>query len=329
MNRPRSLRFSSDGRRDGPRVVPALVAVWLVACSSALVACSSASDAPTAEPDGGAPGNTPPDEAPATSADGGGDAGATTDGKAELGEVRFKIQLDYRYDRAGFFADPVRKQALEGACRIWGRLLADDFPAVPKGTYIKVRDPEKPNDPALALTLDYEVDDLVLFVGSSDLPPGITGVSSPTAGLSGVADATLAAALQKRFDATPFQPWTAWVTFDSKTDFHFDPAPELGAAVPAGKLDFVSVALHEIGHALGFGTADSFKSKITAGAFTGAKTVALFGAPMPLTADRGHVPNTTMSSGRRMLMDLSDGTGVRYLPTPLDQAVFEDLGLHF
>jgi len=300
---------------------PALVAL-------SLGACSSVSDGPTAELAGDEGGTTLADGAPAPSADGdGGTIGA--DGKAALGEVRFKIQVDYRYDKAGFFADPIRKQALEGACRIWGRLLSDDFPAVPKGTYIKVRDPEKPSEPALALTIDYEIDDLVIFVGSSDLAPGITGVSSPTAGLSGISDGSLAAALQQRFDATPFQPWTAWISFDSKTDFHFDPDPELGAAVPAGKLDFVSVALHEIGHTLGFGTADSFKSKISGGAFTGAKTVALFGGPLPLTADLGHVPNTTMSGGHRLLMDLSDGMGTRYLPTPLDQAVLEDLGLHF
>ena len=291
-------------------------------------ACSSASDGPAAESPGAEGGASTSDAAPALRA--GEDGGATaTDGKADLGEVRFTIQVDYRYDKAGFFADPSRRKALEGACRIWGRLLSDDFPEVPKGTYIKVRDPEKPNDPALALTLDYAIDDLVIFVGSSDLAPGITGVSSPTAGLSGIGDGVLAAALQQRFDATPFQPWTAWISFDSKTDFSFDPEPELGAAVPAGKLDFVSVALHEIGHTLGFGTAAAFKSKISGGAFTGAKTVALFGGPLPLTADLGHVPNTTMWGGHRILMDLSDGLGTRYLPTALDEAVLEDLGLHF
>lgn len=306
------------------RVLPGLVAL-------AMVACSSAGDGVAVDPSAG-DAATLPDGAPSPSADGGGDGGSADSPATELGPVRFKIQIDYRFDKAGFFSDAVRRQALEGACRIWGRLLADTFPNVPKGTYIKVRDPEKPAEPALALNIDYEIDDLVIFVGSSDLAPGITGVSSPTAGLSGITDGALATTLQQRFDATPFQPWTAWISFDSKTDFYFDPMPDAagaGAALPAGQLDFVSVALHEIGHTLGFGTANAFKTKVSGGEFTGAKAEALFGGPLPLTADLGHVPNTTMSGGHRMLMDLSDGTGMRYVPTPLDRAVFEDLGFHF
>lgn len=262
-----------------------------------------------------------------------GDGGTTPkpegDAGRELGPVRFKIQIDYRYDTAGFFSDPVRKQALEGACSIWGRLLSDSFADVPKGTFIRVRDPQKPTEPALSLTIDYAIDDLLIFVGSSNLPPGVSGLSSPTAGLSGVTDPALAASLQARFDGTPFQPWTAWISFDTESPFHFDPDPELAAPVPAGKLDFVSVALHEIGHVLGFGTSEAFKSRISGGSFTGAKASALFGGPLPLTGDAAHVPNATRSGGTRLLMDQSDALGTRYLPTPLDKAIFEDLGLHF
>jgi len=293
-----------------------------------LVACSSSSG------EGGAAG------APEAGADGGGiladgapapegDAGPAVDARAPGGAVRFTIQLDYRYDTAGFFADPARKGALEGAARIWGRLLSDTYPNVPKGTFIKVRDPQKPTEPALSLTIDYEVDDLLVFVGSAELPSGTTGSSSPTAGLSGITDPTLAAALQQRFYGPAFQPWTAWITFDASTPFHFDPDPELGAPVPAGKIDFVSVALHELGHVLGFGTADAFRKQIVDGAFAGPKTTALFGGPLPLTADQAHVPNATMSGGTRLLMDSSDAPGTRYLPTLLDQAVLEDLGHRF
>jgi hypothetical protein len=292
---------------------------WLtvgVALASAIVACSTAADTPGVDPgsDGGGPGSedgaAPGQDGAPSSADGGKDAPPSAD-------VRFKIQIDYRFDKAGFFTDPVRKQALEGACRIWGRRLSDQFPNIPK------------TEPALSMNIEYEIDDLVIFVASADLPAGTTGLSSPTAGLSGITDATLAAALDKRFNQEPFQPWTGWISFDTTTSFHFDPSPELGQPVPAGKIDFVSVALHELGHVLGFGTAEAFKSKIAGGAFTGAKTQALFGGPLTLSPDLAHVPITTMSGGQRLLMDVSDAAGVRYLPTPLDQAVFEDLGYHF
>lgn len=298
----------------------------LMSALMAVAACSVAND--VAEERGG---GTVAPATDAVPAEDGGPAGQDAAGgdAAKSPEVTFKIELDYRFDTAGFFADPARKKALEGACRIWGRLIKDSFANVPKGTFIKVRNPEKPTEPAVALTLESEIDDLLLFVGSSNLPSGVTGMASPTAGLSGITDVDLASSLQKRFDGTPFQPWTAWISFDSGTDFYFDPDPESGHAVPSGQLDFVSVALHEIAHTLGFGTADAFASNAAGATFTGTKTKALFGGPLPLTADRSHVPNGTMSGAQRMLMDVSDGAGARYLPTPLDRAVLEDLGFHF
>ncbi|MBX3192259.1 MAG: hypothetical protein KF819_35040 [Labilithrix sp.] len=285
-------------------------------------ACSSAdSDPPSPGGDGG--GGPPVEAGPS------GDGGVPALDAGPTDPVSFKIQIDYRYDTAGFFSDPVRRQALEGACRIWGRLVKSTFANVPAGTFIRVRDPQKPNEPALSLDIDYEIDDLVIFVGSAELPAGQTGIASPTAGLSGVTDDTLRASLQARFDGPVFQPWTGWVAFDATTPFHFDPVPELGDAVPAGTVDFVSVALHEIGHVLGFATSDAFKGQIANGAFTGPKTQSRHGGPLALTPDLGHVPNETMSGGRRLLMDQSDAAGTRYLPTPLDLAVFEDLGFVF
>lgn len=295
-----------------------LLVVTLLAGANA---CSSSGDATSSSSGTGTP------------ADGGGPSVPGPDGEAPIppvtAPITFKIQVDYRFDKTGFFTDPERRKALEGACAIWGRLLTKGFDNVPAGTFIRVRDPEKPTEAALNLTTDVEIDDLMIFVGSAELPEGQTGLSSPTAGLSGVTDSSLAQKLSDRFDSVPFQPWTAWVAFSRTAAFHFDPDPASGNPVPAGKVDFVSVALHEIGHMLGFGTADAFKTKIANGAFTGAKAQAAYGGPVPLTSDLGHVPNSTMSDGRRLLMDVSDAPGVRYTPTTLDRAFFEDLGYAF
>jgi hypothetical protein len=258
------------------------------------------------------------------------DSGVPADAGANLGPVRFHIAIDYRFDKLGFFSDATRKAALEAAARTWGRLLSDAFPDVPAGTFVFVKDPGDPYGAGIGFTLEYAIDDLVIFVGSAELDGSEVALSGPSAGFSGVTDPTLRAALDHRYGDLPFQPWTGWISFDTLTDFYFDPAPDTPHAPDADKIDFLSVALHEIGHVLGFGTADAFKAMIAGSAFTGAKAKAAHGgAAVPLTSDRKHVPNTLTSGGERLLMNVSFPAGSRYSVTALDQAFFGDLGYHF
>lgn len=241
--------------------------------------------------------------------------------------VTFKIQFDYRFDTKGFFSDTKRRAALEGAARIWGTRIKTGFANVPKDTFILVRDPEHPKDPAQSFNIDYEIDDIVVFVGSSELGGGTLGLSSPTFGLSGVTNTSLASSLQARQKSVPFQPWTAWISFDENSPWFFDDTADSSAAIPSGQMDFVSVALHELGHVLGFGTADPFKAFVVDGKFTGAKAVGAFGGPVPLV-NGAHFPNDILGADRP-LMDVSDALGTRYVPKPLDIAVFQDLGYTF
>jgi hypothetical protein len=244
--------------------------------------------------------------------------------------VRFHIQLDYRFDQRGFFADPTRRTTLEGAAHAWGRALSDSFPDVPAGTYVFILDPDDPYGTGTSFTLEYGIDDLVIFVGSAPLGGGQLALSGPSAGLAGVTDPALQAALDQRYSATPFRPWTGWMSFDTESSFYFDPTPDTPHAPAADKVDFYSVALHEIGHVLGFGTAAAFKALAATGSFTGANARASHGgAAVPLASDRHHVPDTLLSGGHRLLMNVSFPVGDRYAVTPLDQAFFEDLGYHF
>lgn len=258
--------------------------------------------------------------------------GETPDPKepTALPPVKLVIKIDYRFDTKEFFASPERRAALEGAARIWGRLVQDDFPKVPKGTHVKVRDPEHPGEPAQSFDIDDDIEDLVVFVGSSALAGSTTASSQATAGLAAIEDDALRTALEKRFYGTPFQPWTGWISFDEGEPWFFDPDPDVAKSIPAGKLDFVSVALHEMCHVLGFGTADAFKTLAATGAFDGVKARAVGGGKgLALTSDRTHFASTVLVSGKRPLMDVSDAAGTRYLPTSVDIAVLEDLGFHF
>ena len=297
------------------------VLLGLVVCTACSVEstgdapATNASTAPTEPADPSEPNDPEPDDPkPEDPAE---------DPGTKLPPVTFHITIDYRFDTKGFFASADRKKALEGAARIWGRLIKDDFAKVPKGTPIKVRDPEHPAEPAVGLDIDDDIEDLVIFVGSSTFAGSVTASSQATAGLAAITDDALRTSLDQRFHGMPFQPWTGWISFDDGEPWYFDADPDVPKTIPAGKLDFVSVALHEMGHVLGFGTADAFKALAKNGTFTGAKAKAANGGTAPaLSSDGGHFASTVLVSGKRPLMDVSDAAATRYLPTSIDIAPF-------
>src|SRR5690606_8940405 len=74
-------------------------------------------------------------------------------------------------------------------------------------------------------------------------------------------------------DATDFGPWGGAITFDAAInidsesfDWHFG---ETTAGLDDTKYDFLSVAVHELAHLLGFGTAESWQNLLVPGAVSG------------------------------------------------------------
>ena len=65
---------------------------------------------------------------------------------------------------------------------------------------------------------------------------------------------------------TDFAPWGGTITFDSDdVAWHYDHT----TSVDAGQFDFYSAALHELLHAIGFGTSNSWDDLVSRGIFTG------------------------------------------------------------
>jgi hypothetical protein len=88
---------------------------------------------------------------------------------------------------------------------------------------------------------------------------------------------------------TEFSLWGDSITFDVDSVWNFSQTQNLTGT------DFVSIALHEMGHVLGVGTADSWNNKISSAVFTGSASTRSYGVNPPLN-DSDHFGGTGTTS---------------------------------
>jgi len=289
----------------------------------ALVACSSSEDAGSHSSAAGAGANIGGAENVGAGASS--DAGESTGGAApEPAPHVFSIKFDYRFDRVGFFDRPERKAALEAAARAWSAVLSNDFLRVPAGTKLTLNDPENRDQDVSVESLEEDIDDLLIFVGTSEAIPGY-GRGGPS-GVAESSDATLQKSFRNRQAGKRFQPWAGSISFKGSADYFFDPTPETSDDLPQEQFDFISLATHEIGHVLGFASAPAFTALESRATFTGKAAVTAYGEAVPLEPDLGHLADGTESDGVEALMTPKLRNGIRQTPTTLDIAVLLDLG---
>jgi hypothetical protein len=138
--------------------------------------------------------------------------------------------------------------------------------------------------------------------------------------------------------ATDYGPWGAVIMFNARPSdiaWHFGRTTD---GLDREKFDFLTVAMHELMHVLGFGLAESFQTLTDSTSdqlqFAGSQTLALGGsstnnADLQLH-DGGHWAVNTLGvtgEGRvRALMGPMINPGKRLYPTTLDRAALRDLG---
>lgn len=234
--------------------------------------------------------------------------------------MSFTITFDYRFDSTGFFNSPDHRAALEAAADQWEAVIRDDFENLPVGTVFSIRNPT--TFATETITLTHTVDDIIVFVGATNFPGATLAVAGPDGGdaAGDVYTARISPDFRGTGAVTDFEPWAGAITFDSAANWSFSlDNPR------SGQNDFMSVAVHEIGHILGVGTSGAFDRWIVGDTFTGPNTTSLNnGQPIPIEDDLSHVEEGF--AGDTVALDPLLITGSRVLISSFDKAILADIG---
>ena len=239
------------------------------------------------------------------------------------------IQFDYSQDANHFFSDSTRQQILELAGQTLGSRLGDHLQAItPSGSDTWSLSATNPSGASSFTLTDVTIPEntLIVFVGARMMSslgiggPGAYSSSGSTAWLDLVESRGQAGALNS--PSTDFSPWGGSISFDLDANWYFGTSE---AGLHSGQQDFLSVALHELGHLLGIGTADSWDRLVSGESFLGPNASAVHGGNVPLSGG-SHFREGLRNGGQEVAMDPSLLEGTRKLFTELDFAALVDVG---
>ncbi len=255
------------------------------------------------------------------------------------------IQLDYRFDTQNFFDTEEKRAAITAAASFYEARIFDSLdPLQPGGfntwsaTFV---DPATGNERDIS-GLEVPADTLIVFVGGHDIGGSTLGFGGP-GGFNARGDSAWLQRVQSRGEenaigegASDFGPWGGSIVFDTldnggnPKNWHFgiDELPEVG------QFDFLTTAVHELGHLLGFGTSESWRTLVdhTAVQFMGLNATGEHGGHVDLEFDSAHwlegTRGISIDAGvsQEALMDPSQIVGTRKLLTWLDLAALDDIG---
>lgn len=229
-------------------------------------------------------------------------------------------------------ADPVEVDPSTGPYDVWAGLIT--HPGTGQSGY-------------RIAGLTIEANTVVVYAGGRNLGGSTLGVGGG-GGTSTFVGTEFELALRARGQGTldevrgagavEIAPWGGSIAFDTLESDGGDRLWNFGAAPTASDVDqsdFLSVAIHELAHLLGFSSSTpSFASKISDGTFTGDAAEYAYGDAVPLAGDLSHFAEGTLSEVRGVTQETAmdpslrslNGISDRKLFTDLDYAVMRDIG---
>jgi len=252
-----------------------------------------------------------------------------------LASANINIVFDYTYDTVGFFGS-TQQSLLESAANVFESHISDSLDAIVSSGInhynTSFYNPGK-NDGSIVSLSNQSItaDELRIYVGGASLGGSTLGQGGPGSySVSGTS--TFVASIDRGQSGvatdTDFAPWGGTLSFNSSyANWYFDTDPSTLESF-SGKADFYSVAVHELGHLLGIGTADSWFAQVntTSHIFNGTTT-----GSQPLSADNAHwqsgLSSTIDGTGSfEAAMDPTLTLGSRKEFTDLDWNALQDIG---
>lgn len=247
-------------------------------------------------------------------------------------EANIDIQFDYTYDTSGFFSDAGHQSALNAAANLFESRFSDQLTAItssgPNSFNTAFFNPGNPSGANIVNNDDsFAANVIRVYAGGFNFTDNTLGEGGPGGySCSGIGSFCNDAIQRGQGavtgkNAVDVAPWGGSITFDTDTNWNFSTA----SGPSSSQYDFYSVAVHELGHLLGFGASDSFSSRIVGTNFVGpaAGTVAL-------SSDKGHWADGTLSVfngvSQEAAMTPSLANGTRKNFTNLDFAAMQDIG---
>ncbi|MEZ6193894.1 MAG: matrixin family metalloprotease [Phycisphaerales bacterium] len=255
------------------------------------------------------------------------------------------IVFDYSLDTNNFFNTQAKRDVMDAAAAVF-EAFTDQLAAITPGTVYNQGTANQFSDTWTASfthpgtgssytvnNLSIAADTILVYAGGRNLPGSTLGEGGPggfTAnGIQSFVDAVEGRGQAGALAPVPydFGPWGGAITFDLFNDWNFD----LNTAPANNETDFFSVAVHELAHLLGFGTATSFDVLANGTTFSGANATSVYGSNPTLNFDQMHwAPGTTSTlpgggvQETAMDPDIADGAIKQF--TLLDFAALKDIG---